>query len=99
MAGPGPTIFFTAVGALGAIAVFAVLRRRLDRPEYLFRWIALGVLLLSFPADLWLLSDGATGAFPGATPTGVTVLMVMHVVAAAVIVWGLTVRPRFPSSA
>ena len=92
LAGPGPTIFFTAVGALGAIAVFAVLRRRSHRPEYLFRWIALGVLLLSFPADLWLLSDGAAGAFPGATPTGVTVLMVMHVVAAAVIVWGLTVR-------
>ena len=84
---------------VGAIAVFAVLRRRSDRPEYLFRWIALGVLLLSFPADLWLLSDGAAGAFPGATPTGVTVLMVMHVVAAAVIVWGLTVRHRFPSSA
>ncbi len=94
LAAPGPTIFFTAVGALGATAVFAVIRRRSDRPEVLFRWIALGVLLLSFPADLALLSDGAAGAFPGATPTGVGVLMLMHVVAAAVIVWFLTVRGR-----
>ena len=93
LAGAGPTIFFTTVGALGAIAVFAVLRRRSDRPEYLFRWIAVGVLLLSSWPDLWLLSDGAAGAFPGATPTAVGVLMLMHVVAAAVIVWFLTVRP------
>ena len=39
-----------------------------------------------------MLGDGAAGAFPGATPTGVGVLMLMHVVAAAVIVWFLTVR-------
>ncbi len=92
LAGPGPTIFFTTMGALGATAVFGVLRRRSERPEYLFRWIALGVLLLSSLPDLWLLSDGAAGAFPGATPTAVGVLMLMHVVAAAVIVWFLTVR-------
>ena len=94
LVGPGPTVFFTAVGVFGATAVFAVVRRRSDRPEVLFRWIALGVLLLSFPADLALLSDGAAGAFPGATPTAVGVLMLMHVVAAAVIVWFLTVRGR-----
>ena len=91
LAGPAPTIFFTAVGALGATAVFGVVRRRADRPEYLFRWIALGVLLLSFLPDLRLLGDGAA-AFPGATPTGVGVLMLMHVAAAAAIVWFLTVR-------
>lgn len=94
LAGPGPTIFFTAVGALGATAVFAVIRRRSDRPEVLFRWIALGVLLVLFLPDVWLLSDGAAGAFPGATLTGVGVLTLMHVVAAAVIVWFLTMRPR-----
>ncbi len=98
LAGPAPTIFFTAVGALGATAVFGVVRRRSDRPEYLFRWIALGVLLLSFLPNLLLLGDGAAGTFPGVTPTGVGVLMLMHVVAAAVIVWLLTVRPRIPSS-
>ncbi len=92
LAEPGPTVFFTAVGVFGATGVFAVVRRRSDRPEVLFRWIALGVLLLSFLADLALLGDGAAAAFPGATPTRVGVLMLMHVVAAAVIVWFLTVR-------
>ncbi len=92
LAGPAPTIFFTAVGALGATAVFGVVRRRAQRPEYLFRRIALGVLLLSFLADLALLGDGAAAAFPGATPTRVGVLMLMHVAAAAAIVWFLTVR-------
>ncbi len=97
LAGPAPTIFFTAVGALGATAVFGVVRRRADRPEYLFRWIALGVLLLSFLPDMLLLGDGAA-AFPGVTPTGVGVLMLMHVAAAAAIVWFLTVRfPMGPS--
>jgi len=96
LAGPAPTIFFTAVGALGATAVFGVVRRRAERPEYLFRWIALGVLLLSFLVDLALLGDGAAAAFPEATPTEVGVLMLilmlMHVAAAAAIVWFLTVR-------
>jgi hypothetical protein len=91
-AGPGPTIFFTTLGALGAIGVFGVVRRRSDRPEQLFRRIAVGVLLLTFLPDLWLLSDGAAGAFPGATPTAVGVLMLMHLIAAAVIVWSLTGR-------
>ncbi len=94
LAEPGPTVFFTAVGVFGATAVFAVVQRRSDRPEVLFRWIAVGVLLLSSLPDLWLLSDGAAGAFPGATPTAVGVLMLMHVVAAAVIVWFLTVRAK-----
>ena len=92
LAEPGPTVFFTAVSVFGATAVFAVVRRRSDRPEVLFRWIAVGVLLLSSLPDLWLLSEGATSAFPGATPAAVGVLMLMHVVAAAVIVWFLTVR-------
>ena len=97
LAGPAPTIFSTAVGALGATAVFGVVRRRADRPEYLFRWIALGVLLLSFLPDMLLFGDGAA-AFPGVTPTGVGVLMLMHVAAAAAIVWFLTMRaPMGPS--
>ncbi len=89
LASPGPTIFFTAVGALGAIGVFALLRRFTERPEYFFRRIAVAVLLVSFLPDLWLLSDA--DAFPGTSATAVAVLMVMHVVAAVVIVWFLTV--------
>jgi hypothetical protein len=90
LAGPGPTIFFTAVASVGAVRVFAALRRYRNRPERLFRRIALAVLLVSFGPDLWLLTDGAASAFPGATPSGVGSLMMMHVVAAAVIVWSIT---------
>ncbi len=92
LAAPGPTVFFTAVGVFGATGVFAVVHRRSDRPEYLFRWIAAGVLLLSLLPDLVLLSGGGASNFPGATPAAVGVLMLQHVVAAAVIVWFLTVR-------
>jgi hypothetical protein len=88
--GPGPTIFFTLVSGIGAVGVFGLVSRFASRPAPLFRGIAGVVLLLSFAPDLWLLSDGAAEAFPGATSVGVGVLMVMHVAAAAVIVWALT---------
>jgi len=90
LAGPGPTIFFTVDAAIGAVVVYGLVRRYTERPERLFRWIALAVLMLSFVPDLWLLSDSGVDAFAGATPAGVGVLMLMHVVAAAVIVWSLT---------
>ena len=90
LAGPGPAIFFTTVAVLGAAGVVGIIRRYTDRPRSLFRRIAVVVLLVSFLPDLWLLSDGAAGAFPGATPAGVGTLMLMHVLAAAVIVWSFT---------
>ncbi|MDH3208189.1 MAG: DUF6069 family protein [Gemmatimonadota bacterium] len=90
LAGPGPTIFFTTVSGVAAVGVFALVRRLSSRPVSLFRKIAGVVLVLSFLPDLGLLSEGAADAFPGATPAGVSVLMLMHVVAAAVIVWVLT---------
>ena len=89
---PGPTVFFTAVGVFGATGVFAVVHRRSDRPEVLFRWIAAGVLVLSLLPDLVLLSGGGASNFPGATPVAVGVLMLQHLTAATVIVWFLTVR-------
>jgi len=92
LAGPGPTIFFTLVSGAVAVGVYGLVRRSSQRPDRLFRGIAAVVLLLSFLPDLWLLSDGASGAFPGATPAGVGILMVMHLAAAAVIVWALTGR-------
>ena len=52
--------------------------------------ISVVVLVLSFAPDLWLLSDGAAEVFPGGTVPGVALLMLMHVAAAAVIVWFLT---------
>jgi hypothetical protein len=88
--GPGPTIFFTVAASLVAVGVHAFLRRTSRRPETVFRRVAAVVLLLSFVPDLWLLSDGAGEAFPGATPAGVGILMTLHIAAAAVIVWALT---------
>ena len=90
LAQAGPTVFFTTVGALAAIAVFAVVRRRSRAPARLFRGIAAAVLLLSFIPDLWLLSEGAGAIFPGGSVPGVGLLMFMHVVAATVIVGFLT---------
>ena len=90
LAQAGPTVFFTTISALGAVAVFAVVRRRSRTPARLFRGIAVGVLFLSFIPDLWLLSEGAGAIFPGGTGPGVGLLMLMHVVAASVIVWVLT---------
>lgn len=87
---PSAAIFFTAVLGTGAVIVFAVVRRAAGRPVRTFRWIAAVALLLSFLPDAWLLSEGAAEAFPGATPATVVALMVLHVVAAAVIVPTLT---------
>ena len=90
LAGPGPTIFFTSMGTLAAVGVFGLVRRLASRPARAFRMIAGVVLVLSFVPDLWLLSDTGREVFPGATPAGVAVLMLMHVAAAAMIVWALT---------
>ncbi len=97
LAQAGPTVFFTTVSALGAIAVFAIVRRRARAPARLFRGIAAAVLILSFIPDLWLLSEGAGAIFPGGTVPGVGLLMLMHVVAASVIVWVLTKGGVSPS--
>ena len=89
LAGPVPTIVFTAAGALGATGVLAAIRWRSERPARLFRRVAFWTLLASLVPDLWLLTDAATTAFPGATPAGVGTLMAMHLAAAAAIVWAL----------
>lgn len=90
LATPGPTIFFSAVLSIAAVLVYALVRRWSARPDARFRVIALAALLLSFVPDVWLLSDGAARAVPGATPAAVGILMTMHVAAAGVVVWALT---------
>ena len=92
LSGSGPTIFFTVIGVLGAVVTLAVIRRFSPRPERLFRGTAVGVLLLSLIPDFWLLGDGAIESFPGATGPGVGVLICMHVVTAAILVWFMTLR-------
>ncbi len=102
--GPGPVIFFTTVASAAAVGVYAIVRRVALRPNLVFRIIAGVVLVLSVMPDLWLLTEGAEEAFPGATPAAVGVLIVLHVVAAIAVVWSLTgggeepVRPSSPAA-
>jgi hypothetical protein len=84
---PGPPAFLTFVGVLGAVVVFGLLAWLTRRPITLFRRIAVIVLLLSFVPDVLML---ITGFNPGTTVPNVLVLMLMHVVAWAISVFGLT---------
>ncbi|WP_436908613.1 DUF6069 family protein [Halosimplex marinum] len=76
-----PVVFLSVLGAVGAAGVYALLRNRVEEPAATFRKLALGVLVVSFVPDLALLV-----ADPAATAAGVVVLMVMHVVVAAIAV-------------
>ena len=80
----GAIAMFTLFGVLGALIVFALVARFSRRPYALFRKIALVVLVVSLIPDLampWL---------PGPVPAGpieVILLMITHVIAAAIVVW------------
>ncbi len=76
---------FTVIGLLGAIITFAIIGRVSRRPVRTFQIVAAVVLVLSFLPDIGLLATGA----PGATLPGILVLMLMHVVAAGIVVWVL----------
>lgn len=76
-----PVLFLSAVGAVGAVAVYWVLDRRVDQPARTFRRIAAAVLVVSFGPDLALLAADEAATIPG-----VIALMLMHVVVAAVAV-------------
>jgi len=82
------------MGVLGAVLVFAILRRFARRPVRIFRVVAVIVLVLSFVPDLWLLAARDRLPFPGATLQSVATLMFMHVVAAAIAVGMLTTTGR-----
>ena len=91
LAGPGPTIFLTVVGVLGGVGVFAAVCRWASQPIRLFRIIVGVALLVSFVPDILLLTNDA---FPGTTVTSVSTLMFQHLVAAAIVVWMLTMKGR-----
>jgi hypothetical protein len=90
LAGPSAAGFFTTALGIAAVVVWAVVRRFAKHPERTFRWLAVVALLASFLPDLWLLSEAGAEQFEGSTRGGVMILMVLHVVAAGVIVPGLT---------
>lgn len=77
-------VFLTVVGAALATVTYAIVDRVSSDPEPAFVKVAVIALVLSFIPDILLLVNPS--AVPGTTTLGVLVLMVMHVVAAAIIV-------------
>ena len=84
---PPPIVVFTLVGLVGATIVFLLLRRFTKNPVRIFQIVAAVMLVLSFIPDFLLLGSTATGSLW----LTVGALLLMHIVAAAVVVWALTV--------
>ncbi len=90
LVGIGTTVVLTLLGALGAYAVFWFLARTTTRPFPILLAVAAVVLLVSFLPDLAL-----PRGMGGWSEFAVGVLMLMHVVAAAIdigLLWWLTRR-------
>ena len=89
LANASGTILFTVVPAIVAVLLYAALIRFTSNPARIFTNIAIVVLILSLIPDLTYIPS-----VPGATSGQTAILMLMHVVAAAVIVWMLTTLTR-----
>jgi hypothetical protein len=85
LANASGTILFTVVPAIIAVLFYAALMRFSSNPARIFTNIAVVVLAVSLIPDLTYIPS-----VPGATSGQTAILMVMHVVAAGVIVWMLT---------
>lgn len=85
------TILFTVVPAIVAVLLYAGLLRFAVNPARTFTIIAVVVLIVSLIPDILYIPT-----VPGSTVGQTAILIVMHIVAAAVIVWMLTTlnRPR-----
>jgi hypothetical protein len=83
-----PVAFLTVVGVVGATLVYGLLARRVADPDRTFHRVAVAVLAVSLVPDLAL-----PFVDPAASVAGAAVLILMHVVAAAVCV-GVLVRGR-----
>jgi hypothetical protein len=89
LANPSGTILFTVVPAIVAVLLYAALMRFTSNPARILTNIAIVVLILSLIPDLSYIPS-----VPGATPGQTAILMLMHVVAAVVIVSMLTTLTR-----
>lgn len=83
---PGRVAVLTLLGSLGAIGAYLVVQRVADDPPRAFVDVAIVALVVSFLPDILLLVTDE----PGATVGAVATLMVMHTVAAVILVAGLT---------
>jgi hypothetical protein len=83
------TIIFTIVPAIVAVVIYALLLRFTTNPARIFTMLAAVVLVVSWIPDLTYIPT-----VPGATGPQTAVLMVMHAVAAIVIVSMLTTLAR-----
>jgi len=89
LANPSGTILFTVVPAIIAVLLYAALMRFTSNPARIFTNIAVVVLILSLIPDLTYIPS-----VPGASSGQTAILMLMHVVAAVVIVSLLTTQTR-----
>jgi hypothetical protein len=89
LANASGTILFTVVPAIVAVLLYAALMRFTSNPARIFTNIAVVVLIVSLIPDLTYIPS-----VPGATSGQTAILMLMHVVAAGVIVSMLTTLTR-----
>ena len=89
LANASGTILFTVVPAIVAVMLYAALMRFTSNPARIFTNIAVVVLIVSLIPDLIYIPS-----VPGASSAQTAILMVMHVVAASVIVSMLTILTR-----
>ena len=83
---PARYVAFTVIGMVTAVIVYAILAYKAKHPIRTFQRIAWVVLVVSMLPDIaMLMSD----AMPGTTTAGVVTLMVMHLVAGLVAIYGL----------
>ncbi len=89
LANASGTILFTVVPAVVAVLLYAVLMRFSGDPARIFTNVAVVVLIVSLIPDLTYIPS-----VPGASSGQTAILMLMHVVAAGVILWMLTTLTR-----
>src|SRR5215211_2673295 len=89
LANASGTILFTVVPAIAAVLLYALLVRFTGNPARIFTNVAVVVLIFSLIPDLTYIPS-----VPGASSGQTAILMLMHVVAAIVIVSMLTTLTR-----
>lgn len=89
LANPSGAVLFTVVPAIGAVVLYAALLRFAKHPARTFSIIAAIVFVVTTIPDFTYIPT-----VPGATVGQTAILVLMHIVAAAVIVGLLTTRSR-----